>query len=227
MYWTTTTSRRQGHHREVLSEGSRRQTCEPRNTKAIGGRVPGASQHHMTKPSGSGDTVNGTVAQGKFTLLSGEICPAGGRRRHGSRTEAHPERAGSATEPYRGAGSAARGNVCRDRAEVSRGHSSSGAGEAVEALQCRKAESTDRPSRNASERRPERGEQEGAQPAQSLQPRAGNWPNGQSKLWRQVETSPGQRNLCPLFKPHTNRPVRTRMPGGVGAGGTKTPRLPA
>ena len=155
MCMDTTTSRRQGHHREVLSEGSRRQNCEPRNTKAIGGRVPGASQHSMTKPSGSGDTVNGTVAQGKFTLLSGEICPACGRWHHGSRTEAQRERAGSATEPYRGTGSAARGDVCRDRAEVSRGHSSSGTGEAVEALQRRKAESTDRPSRNASERRPE------------------------------------------------------------------------
>ncbi len=155
MYWTTTTSRRQGHHREVWSEGSRRQTCEPRNTKVIGGRVPGASQHHMTKPSGSGNTVNGTVAQGKFTLLSGEVCSTGGRHRYGSRTEAHPERAGSATEPYRDAGSAALGNARRDRAEVSRGHSSSSTGEAVEALQGRKAESTDRPSRHVTGRRPE------------------------------------------------------------------------
>ena len=155
MKMDATTSRRQGQPREVLSEGSRRQTCEPRNTKAIGGRVPGAKQHSMTKPLGSGNTVNGTVAQGKFTLLSGEICPACGRRRHGSRTEAHPERAGSATEPYRGAGSAARGNACRDRAEVSRGHSSPGAGEAIEALQSRKAEATDRPSRHVTGRRPE------------------------------------------------------------------------
>ena len=155
MKMDATTSRRQGQPREVLSEGSRRQTCEPRNTNAIGGRVPGASQHSMTKPFGSGDTVNGAVAQGKFTLLSGEIYPACGRRHHGSRTEAHPERAGSATEPYRDAGSVARGDVCRDRAEVSRGHSSSDTGEAVEALQCRKAESTDRPSRHVTGRRPE------------------------------------------------------------------------
>jgi len=33
-----TTSLRQGRHREVGSEGSWRQTCEPRNTNVIEGR---------------------------------------------------------------------------------------------------------------------------------------------------------------------------------------------
>lgn len=42
-----TTSLRQGQPREGLSEGSRRQSCEPRNTNAIEGRHPGgeSAQH--------------------------------------------------------------------------------------------------------------------------------------------------------------------------------------
>ena len=51
-------------------------------------------------------------------------------------------------------GRAAHGNVERDEAEVSRGHSSVGSGKAIEALQRRKAESTDRLSRNDLPRRP-------------------------------------------------------------------------
>ncbi len=35
---------------------------------------PRASQHHMTKPTGSGGRVNAAVVHGKFTFLSGEIC---------------------------------------------------------------------------------------------------------------------------------------------------------
>ena len=47
VYLTTTTSLRQGQGREVLSEGSRRQSCEPRNTNVIEGRHPrGESAHH-------------------------------------------------------------------------------------------------------------------------------------------------------------------------------------
>ena len=44
---TITTSSRQGRSREGLSEGSRRQSCEPRNTNAIEGRHPGgeSAQH--------------------------------------------------------------------------------------------------------------------------------------------------------------------------------------
>ena len=47
-------------------------------------------------------------------------------------------------------GSTAHGNVERDEAEVSREHSSAESGKASEALQNRKVEATDRPSRNDS-----------------------------------------------------------------------------
>jgi len=50
-------------------------------------------------------------------------------------------------------GRTAHGNVERDGAEVSREHSSGESGKALEALQGRKAESTDKPSRNDSPRR--------------------------------------------------------------------------
>ena len=47
MKWTPTTSSRQGQSREGLSGGSRRQSCEPRNTNAIEGRHPwGESAQH-------------------------------------------------------------------------------------------------------------------------------------------------------------------------------------
>jgi len=39
-----------------------------------------ASQHDMTKPTGSGDRVNAAVVHGEFTLLSGEICAICDRR---------------------------------------------------------------------------------------------------------------------------------------------------
>jgi hypothetical protein len=46
-YLTLTTSLRQGQSREGLSEGSRRQSCEPRNTNVIEGRHPrGESAQH-------------------------------------------------------------------------------------------------------------------------------------------------------------------------------------
>jgi len=50
-------------------------------------------------------------------------------------------------------GSTANGNVERDEAEVSREHSSVESGKAIEALQRRKTEPTDRPNRNDSPRR--------------------------------------------------------------------------
>ncbi len=50
-------------------------------------------------------------------------------------------------------GRTANGNVERDAAEVSREHSSGESGEAIEALQRRKTEPTDRPNRNGSPRR--------------------------------------------------------------------------
>ncbi len=73
-----TTSQRQGRRRETGSEGSPRQNCEPTYRKALRGRVPGTSQHQMTKSFGSGDTVKGPVVQRAFTLLSGETCLTGG-----------------------------------------------------------------------------------------------------------------------------------------------------
>ena len=121
---TTTTSLRQGCLREERSEGSQRQTCEPTNRNAIEGRVSRVSQHCMPKPFDPGDTVNGTVVQGQFTFLSGEVCSvvfchsmvAGLRSiwkqmglpldptewvgSYGSRTEVHLERGGTSTEPY-------------------------------------------------------------------------------------------------------------------------------
>ena len=71
------------------------------------------------------------------------------------------------SRPYRGrsdpqatpsapvrSGSTASGNAERRGTEVSRGRSSDASGKAGEALQGRKAESTDRPSRNDTARRP-------------------------------------------------------------------------
>ena len=73
-----TTSQRQGRRREAGSEGSPRQNCEPTYRKALRGRVPGTSQHQMTKSFGSGDTVKGPAVQRAFTFLSGETCLTSG-----------------------------------------------------------------------------------------------------------------------------------------------------
>jgi len=54
----------------------------------------------MEKPTDPRGRVNGAAAQGKFTFLSGEICPCGGSVRYGSLTEAQVERPGTATGPY-------------------------------------------------------------------------------------------------------------------------------
>jgi hypothetical protein len=67
---------------------------------------PGKVAQH-TKALGSGDRVNAAAVQQQFTfpdqvrdrLLSGEICPIGGVGGYGSRTEAHRESGGTATEP--------------------------------------------------------------------------------------------------------------------------------
>ena len=65
-------------------------------------------------------------------------------------------------------GRTAHGNVERDGVEVSRGHSSVASGKAIEALQGRKAEATDRPSRNDTPRRPKL-KVAGTAPARSCQ----------------------------------------------------------
>jgi hypothetical protein len=58
---------------------------------------PGKSAQH-DKAQGLGDRVNAAVVWGKFTFLSGEICLNGVCLSYGSRTEAHLERDGLATE---------------------------------------------------------------------------------------------------------------------------------
>ena len=99
----TTTSRRQGRRREAGSGGSPRQSCDLTDRKVLRGRVPGASQHQMAKPSGSEDTVKDPGVQRPFTLGDGTSPTIRGdlphmrAARYGSRTEAHPERDGSAT----------------------------------------------------------------------------------------------------------------------------------
>ncbi len=70
-----TTSQGQGRHREVGSEGSRRQNREPTNRNRIQGRYAGASGPRITKPRYPRVQVNAAVVRGKITLLSGEICP--------------------------------------------------------------------------------------------------------------------------------------------------------
>ncbi|MDR4510020.1 MAG: hypothetical protein MRJ65_17585 [Candidatus Brocadiaceae bacterium] len=59
------------------------------------------SQHNMTKPCSSGETVHEAVVQGKFMSLSGETFSAIASRK----------------------GSAVAGNCHRDGRGVSRGHS--------------------------------------------------------------------------------------------------------
>jgi len=44
----------------------------------------------MTKPCGSGDTVNGAVVQQQSMSLSGEICSTGGQRRPTAALAARP-----------------------------------------------------------------------------------------------------------------------------------------
>ena len=143
MHWTPTTRLRQGRSREGLSEGSRRQSCEPlsadkagRNTNVIEGRPACAvstADRHPRGESVQHDKALWFGGHGKWRGSSSDsTCPYPGRSarlaasgRQGSRTEAQPERAGEATGPYRGPGSASRSNPGRDRAEVSRGHSTS------------------------------------------------------------------------------------------------------
>ncbi len=143
-----TTSQRQGRRREAGSEGSPRQNCEPTYRKALRGRVPGTSQHQMTKSSGSGDTVKGPAVQRAFTFLSGETCLTGGPPATGAglrpiakATEEPPDPTATAEEAREvglrpiskareqppnptASVSAAWSNPRRDGTGVSRGHSS-------------------------------------------------------------------------------------------------------
>ncbi len=144
----TTTSQRQGRRREAGSEGSPRQNCEPTYRKALRGRVPGTSQHQMTKSFGSGDTVKGPAVQRAFTVLSGETCLTGGPPATGAglrpiakATEEPPDPTATAEETTEvglrpipkgveqppnptASVSAWSSNPPRDEAGVSRGHTS-------------------------------------------------------------------------------------------------------
>jgi len=69
-----TTSPRQGRHREVGSEGSRRQRCEVRNTNGIKGSLPWdeCAQHHevlWTRGEGKCRTYAATT----HGLIRGEL----------------------------------------------------------------------------------------------------------------------------------------------------------
>jgi len=79
---------------------------DPGNRNSIQGRVPGQVSTTWRSP-GFRDTVYAAVASRKFTFLSGEICSTGIRLvslLSGSLTDAHVERHGKATGPYRTAG---------------------------------------------------------------------------------------------------------------------------
>ena len=56
---TGTVSRRQGHYREVMSEGSPRQNPEPTNRNQIEGQRGGVIRHWTEKPGSHSDTRAG------------------------------------------------------------------------------------------------------------------------------------------------------------------------
>ncbi len=70
----TSTSQWQGRKGDRPSEGSLAADVRADGQKPHTRLSSRASQHHMTKPTGSGDRVNAAVVHGKFTFLSGEIC---------------------------------------------------------------------------------------------------------------------------------------------------------
>ena len=74
MNWTSTTSSRQGRAREGRSEGSRRQSGEPRNTNAIEGRLPRGetAQHVEALWFGGYGKGRGCAATG-HVLIRGEL----------------------------------------------------------------------------------------------------------------------------------------------------------
>ena len=120
-----TTSRRQGHRREALSEGSPSANARADGQKPH--RRPGswASQHNMTKPAGvTGQGKCGGCVRKVHAPIRGDLLdwrPAlvtgAGLRPGGKRLESPPD-------PATSTGSAPTGNRERVRAEVSRRHSS-------------------------------------------------------------------------------------------------------
>lgn len=78
MMMTPTASSRQGPTREGRSEGSRRQSCEPRYTNAIEGRHPrGESAHHDEALWSGGDGKWRGCAATAHVLIRGDLL---GRR---------------------------------------------------------------------------------------------------------------------------------------------------
>ena len=154
---STSTSQWQGRKGDRPSEGSLAANVRADGQKPHTRLSPWVSEHHITKPTGSGDRVNAAVVHGKFTFLSGEICATcdrivmreSGKGQPGkqgpgvsaavlwyeSRYRETRTRQHLTANPY----SALHGNMPGERAEVSRRHSSS----------------------DSSGRRPERGKEEG------------------------------------------------------------------
>jgi len=78
MNWTITTSSRQGRSREGRSEGSQRQSCEPRNTNVIEGRHPwGETAQHVEAPWFAGHGKWHGCAATVHVLIRGDLS---GRR---------------------------------------------------------------------------------------------------------------------------------------------------
>ena len=82
-----TVSGRQGRHREVGSEGSRRQTCDSRNTNFMGGHVRRASWQETMKPNAiKGWHGKWSEGAGKVNVLTwGDLLPGRLRRQPQSR----------------------------------------------------------------------------------------------------------------------------------------------
>jgi hypothetical protein len=128
-----TTSRRQGQGREELSEGSWSAKVRADGQKLHRRLSLRASQHWMTKPTGTADRVNAAVVHRKRMFLLGEICPALRckllrRSQSGALAEQGPGvsggcRPGRANETVNATLSAARraARHARDRTGVSRG----------------------------------------------------------------------------------------------------------
>ena len=116
--WSRRTREAQGRHREVGSEGSVERRCGARDTNRIRGVVQ--SGRAGTRPQSPPSTIglcfiNPASMHGRYDSLPREICGVSWHRTEG-------------------------GAILPDRpAEVSRGHSRPGAGEAREAPQGRKA----------------------------------------------------------------------------------------
>jgi hypothetical protein len=120
-----TTSRRQGHRREALSEGSPSANARADEQKPHRRPGPRASQHNMTKPAGvTGQGKCGGCVRKVHVLIRGDLLDwrsamamAAGLRPRRKHLESPPE-------PVVVGDSACAGNCERVRAEVSRRHSS-------------------------------------------------------------------------------------------------------